>query len=349
MTSMTDIGEKAFLRALIPELHHHKDFVNGFGHDISVVDLGLEKYLAFKIDRAPSPVALNRGWCDYRVWGRLAVVANMSDLLASAALPRAMMLSLVLPRDFSSAAAIEIVSGCEESCANHDVAFVGGDTKEGVVTQVVGAALGTVDKKYILGRGTAIPGDHLVIAGRVGGFSGALSILDFDSGLSSQEKSELIDILEKPLARVKEGAYVRDCKIPHASCDLSDGLAEALNIFCSDGAGITIDEDALPLHKYATEASFKMSVPAYPYAFSVGDWAIAYLVKESKVSLFFNMAPADVDLFDIGRFDGSGKCLVRTRGGRLEPIPSLINEQFRRRLEDDAGYLAALIDQSSNT
>lgn len=33
MVTMSDMGEKAFLKALLPELHVAPIFVNGFGHD----------------------------------------------------------------------------------------------------------------------------------------------------------------------------------------------------------------------------------------------------------------------------------------------------------------------------
>lgn len=75
-------GRKAFLRKLLPGLVCSDDFVNGFGHDASIVDLGFDKNIVFKIDRAPNPVSVKNSWSDFCVWGRLAVVANVSDVLA---------------------------------------------------------------------------------------------------------------------------------------------------------------------------------------------------------------------------------------------------------------------------
>lgn len=342
MASMAEIGEKAFLRGLLPQLHQADCFVNGFGHDASILDLGLEQYLAFKIDRAPKPVALTRGWCDHKVWGRLAVVANISDLLASGASPRALMLSLVLPREYEAEAVTEIVAGCQESCEQHGVAFVGGDTKEGVAVQVVGAALGTVDKNFYLGRRAALPGDHLVVAGRLGAFAGAISLLDADL-LSVQQREALLWSLTTPKARVAEAAYIRDAKLAHAACDLSDGLADALSIFCGEGIGITIDEAKLPLHENAALAAVELGSKAHRYAFSVGDWAIAYLVSESDIDRLFREAPAGVELFDLGCFDDSKLIQLRMTDGSKQPIPSTINEHFRSRLEDDTDYIGSLL------
>ncbi|WP_175715322.1 thiamine-phosphate kinase [Burkholderia ambifaria] len=343
MSSLEDIGEKSFLRSILPGLARNGIFVNGFGHDASLLDLGLERHIAFKIDRAPSPIAISRGWSDFKVWGRLAVVANVSDLLATAALPQAMMLSVVLPRDLDAQKAADIITGCEESCAQHGVAFVGGDTKEGAAVQVVGAALGTAAKAYWLGRNKAVPGDHLIIAGMIGGFSGALSLLDAGE-VCDVERQSLLSVLTEPVARIREGAYIRESKILHSCMDLSDGLAEAISNFSSDNVGITINEDALPLHRYAIDAAHILSVNPSKFAFSVGDWAIAGLVSEGNLGRFLDNAPTDLELCDLGVFDSSGKCLLKAPDGSVRPIPKVLNEQFRTRLEDDGDYFRSVLD-----
>ncbi|WP_188434325.1 thiamine-phosphate kinase [Halopseudomonas salina] len=339
---MSDLGEKAFLRSLLPSLKVDPSFVNGFGHDASILDIGLEQLLACKIDRAPFPVAIGRGVGCYRVWGRLAVAANVSDLLAVGAEPRAMMLSLVVPGNFEADAAREIVMGCEESCISHRIAFVGGDTKEGTSPQVVGAAWGTVIRGAGFGREAAKPGDFLFIAGRLGAFASSLALMDSQDGVSGYPKS-WIDALVSPMARINEGRYMREsCKVV-AACDLSDGLADAIRIFCADGAGITLSEPNLPMNPLAKTASEKLRVPLWRFAFGVGDWAIAFVVRESDVETFRAGIPDGMELTQAGRFDGSGDILVKDRAGRIQKPPELINEHFRRRAEDDDNhYLRAL-------
>lgn len=342
MPAMVDLGEKAFLKALLPQLNQAENFVNGFGHDASIVDIGLEKLLAFKIDRAPTPVALSRGWCDHRLWGRLAVVANVSDLLAAGSLPRALMLSIVVPRSYDAGATAEIIIGCQESCEQHGIVFVGGDTKEGSVVQVVGAAIGTVEKDFYLGRQKANPGDHLIIAGKLGGFSGALSMLDAkNEDISNNE--DLLCCLTMPTARVDEAVYISQNQLARSACDLSDGLTDALGIFCSDGVGIELHEGKLPLHDNAVLAASKFSSAVYRYAFGVGDWAIAFVVPDVSVSRLFDGVPEGLEFADIGTFNSTGKCGVRMIDGSSEPFPTTINEHFRLRLEDDTTYLQALL------
>ena len=342
MATMTELGEKAFLKALLPDLHVASNFVNGFGHDASILDVGLEKLLAFKIDRAPFPVALQRGIGDYRTWGRLAVAANVSDLLAVGAAPKALMLSLVLPGNFDADHAREIVLGCEAACTAHEIAFVGGDTKQGASAQVVGAAWGIVDRDGGFGRTTAKVGDSLFIAGELGAFAGSLALLD-TKDLVEEIPKRWIEALVAPEARMAEGSYMRKSRKIAAACDLSDGLAEAIQIFCSEGVGITLSEAALPMHSLAKIASIKFGIPLWQFAFGVGDWAIACVVREADVTAFQSEAPAGLALFEVGRFDHSEHKAILDKDGIRRNLPTIINEHFRRRAEDNNGYQEELL------
>jgi thiamine-monophosphate kinase len=342
MVTMSELGEKAFLKALLPTLKVAPSFVNGFGHDASIVDVGLEQCLAVKIDRAPFPVALHYGVGDFSTWGRLAVVANVSDLLAVGANPHALTLSLVVPGGFDAADARAIVMGCEEACASHGIAFVGGDTKEGQTAQVIGAAWGTVAKGAEFGRATAMPGDYLFLAGQLGAFAGTLRLMDARPP-ADEIPREWIKTLIEPTARVHEGRYLRESRKVAAACDLSDGLADALNIFCAAGAGITLSESRLPMHQLAVQASAKCGVPLWRFAFGVGDWAIACVVRDKDAIAFRLAAESGFHLMEIGRFDDTGRKLISDGTGMKREIPSLINEQFRRRIEDNGTYLHELL------
>ena len=339
---MSELGEKTFLKALLPALYVDPTFVNGFGHDASIVDVGLQEHIAIKIDRAPYPVALKKGIGDYRTWGRLAVAANVSDLLAVGASPRALILSLVLPGSFDAVSAGEIVKGCEEACITHGVAFVGGDTKEGAAAQVIGAAFGTVAKGYGFGRANAASGDYLYVAGQLGAFSGVVAMLDA-SDSCKLPPVEWADVLTRPSARVREGEYLRKLGSVIAACDLSDGLAEAIRIFCKAGTGITVDEANLPIHRIAVEAATRLQVPAWRFAFGVGDWAIAFVAKYMDVAILDDLRNKGLEIFKIGRFNDSGKRLVRSRNGVKFELPDLINEQFRQRIEDGDDYISQLL------
>ncbi|MGP4959073.1 AIR synthase-related protein, partial [Pseudomonas helleri] len=212
----------------------------------------------------------------------------------------------------------------------------------GTAPQVIGAAWGTVEKGAAYGRESARPGDYLFIAGQLGAFSGALALMD--ATISEDEiPSHWREPLEDPMARVAEGRYMRNSGKIAAACDLSDGLTEAINIFCADGVGITLSEDELPLHPIALEASQICSVPSWKFAFGVGDWAIAFVVRESDAHAFREELDDELEFFEIGRFDFTGQKLISDRNGITRKVPDIINEHFRQRAEDDGIYQKKLL------
>ncbi|QDD90197.1 thiamine-phosphate kinase [Pseudomonas oryzihabitans] len=344
-TTMSGIGEKNFLRTLLPTLQASPNFVNGFGHDASIIDLGLEELLAFKIDRAPYPVALKQGIGNYKTWGRLAVIANISDLLAVGAKPSAFMLSIVVPGNFHADNVSAIIEGCAEACKDHQISFLGGDTKEGAAPQVVGSALGTVSKEKYFGRHTAQCGDYLFIAGTLGGFAGAVALLE-SNNLEEKIAISCADKLINPTARIKEGAYLRESLGVVAACDLSDGLSEAISIFCSKEVGISIQETDLPLDPLARAAAEKRKVSSWKLAFGVGDWSIACVVRSDDVSSFKAGINSELALYEIGQFNDSGHVEIIDRWGKTQKIPDLVNEHFRKRAEDGKDYSDTLIGNS---
>ncbi|MFV8577722.1 thiamine-phosphate kinase [Ralstonia pseudosolanacearum] len=343
---MTDIGEKGFLRDLLPSLTQTNSFINGFGNDASVVDVGLpDTAIAFKIDRAARPIAAYRGWAGFEAWGRLAVTANLSDILAVGARPTAFMLSLTVPGDWDAHIVRSIVAGAAEACREKDVAFVGGDTKEGVEANVVGAAIGVVDKQKVVSRKSARLGDAVVLAGRLGGFAG--SYLLRRRGLTSDEH-EVMRCLSHPECAWKEAGHLFTRGEVTSAVDLSDGLFEGLQLLTKDDFGVLVELDGLPLHKLATAASTSLHIDPLNFAFAVGDWGMLFTMPEGDAKLAILSAPEGAQLSIIGKVvprARSGFCSAAT-GNRYRLSRNLTNEHFRRRMESETDYFSELTSSS---
>ena len=337
MTLMSKIGEKEFLKNLISGLPQHKNFVNGFGHDISLLDIGLPEYLAFKIDRAPSSVAVKHGWAGFEVFGRLAVIANISDMFSSGASAKGFMVSIVTPRSTEDSQVAAITMGCVGACEEYGLAFLGGDTKEGGCLQVVGACIGTSPKSHLHSQRKAQPGDFLVVAGSLGKFLAAYELL-VDSEKNKRDiDQDLLRILTHPQTPAAECEYITKGAYSVASCDLSDGLADALNYFCSENIGICIEEQLLPTHPLTNRLKDKFEI--YKLAFGAGDWAAAFVVPEDRIDSLLQEKPKELEIAAIGRFENNGKRTIRRLNGYVEATPININEHFIERLEDEGSYL----------
>lgn len=330
---MKDLGEKAFIAKLLPTLFADPAFVNGFGHDASVMDIGLpDTNLVMKIDRAAKPIAALNGWSDYRVWGRMAVTANCSDILAVGGRPRGFMLSLNMQADTPVNIAEAIVAGAAEECQHHGVAFLGGDTKEANDTNVVGAAFGTIDKNRHFDRRRGKVGDLLVLAGTVGGFVGAYRT----RRANSVSQPDAVEYLSRPRAAWKEATALASLDGVRSACDLSDGLgSSALNVV-APGSGAVLDFDALPFHPLARASAATRGVDLLPYAFGVGDWGILYAVAPSTRNAIADLKEKGLSLSIVGRVEAAPG--LRLRRGALFAITASENEHFRRRMEDQGDY-----------
>ena len=333
---MADVGEKAFLAALLPKLSVDSTFVNGFGHDASVLDIGLSDLnLVMKIDRAAKPIAAINEWTDYRVWGRMAVTANCSDILAVGGMPRGFMLSLSMEADTPVDLAEDVVAGAAEECERRGVAFLGGDTKEAFGLNVVGAGLGTIAKGVHFDRRAGRAGDLLVLAGSLGGFLGA-----YRSCLSSETRlADAVEYLSRPAAAWPEATALAAIDGVRSACDLSDGLGSSALSVVQRGLGAVLEFDALPFHPFARENAAARGVDLLPYAFGVGDWGILYAIDPSEGNTIQELQRRGLALAVIGRVDATPG-LRLSRDGLFDVIASE-NEHFRHRMEDQGDYFDA--------
>jgi thiamine-monophosphate kinase len=341
---MADIGEKAFIARLLGVLERHPRLVNGFGQDASVVDLGFpSSNVVMKIDRAAQPIATRKGWSDHRLWGRLAVTSNCSDILASGGEPKALMVALILPPEWPSDAADEIIAGVAEECAAHDVAFIGGDTKEGRSPEVVGSAIGVVRPDRMLSRDGGRPGDAIMIAGRLGGYVGAYVQLENEISISGDARREFLDYVTRPVARWAEATAMNASGLAVAAMDSSDGLFDVLTVFAGSSHGIELDLDAFPYHEHAVAASARYGVPILNFAFGVGDWNILYVVPSGNTNeATLRAKDAGGELQKIGTIVEEPGIRARDSVGRVFEINGVVNEHFRLRMEDGDDYMARL-------
>ncbi len=109
--------------------------------------------------------------CGPRAVGRKLAGVNLSDLAAMAAVPRAMFLSVCLPKQHStSSIAVEIFDGIYEYAERFGTAIAGGDTNVWAGPLVVNmTAIGEVTARGAWLRSGARVGDAIVVSGWLGG------------------------------------------------------------------------------------------------------------------------------------------------------------------------------------
>jgi thiamine-monophosphate kinase len=343
---MADVGEKSFIAGLLGMLNPSIAFVNGFGDDASAIRIpGHSDLLFFKIDRAAKPMAARNAWVDYRMWGRLAVTANCSDILSCGAMPAAVMMAMILPRDWPIDSAHQIVLGCVEECELNNVSFVGGDTKEGTAAEVIGAAIGLGPPESLLTRQGAKPGDVIVVAGRLGGFLGAyLQLLDDRKNevRPTAESDDWLDYVSHPRACWSEAATMREINIASAAMDTSDGLYDAISTLVS-GHGADLDLTTLPHHEIAISCAERYGIPLINLAFGVGDWNIVYIVDAARWhDVALKLKASQVLLTAIGSVSDQPGLRWHDGSGDVFRSRPVVNQHFAARLEDESTLLERL-------
>jgi thiamine-monophosphate kinase len=204
--------------------------------------------------------------------GHRALAVNISDLAAMGAVPRAALLSFVLPEQLEVAVVDGIVDGFVALAEQYRMAIIGGNISRcprldsghaGGPLMIDVTAIGSVKPRRILTRGGARPGDEVFVTGSIGGAAVGLQRLKEMCGtnpsgspgelerLAPQASKQANNNEEKylrPDPRVRAGLLLGRNRAASACIDLSDGLADGLRqIAAGSGVGITVDEAAIPL------------------------------------------------------------------------------------------------------
>jgi len=187
-------------------------------HGVVVTQDALVEDVHFRLD-----------WISWRDLGFRAAAVNLSDLAASGAEPRGLIVSLGAPGETLVEDVLELYEGMAET----GVPVLGGDTTSADMLVLSVTALGPADR--IPGRGGARPGDRLVVTGPLGG-----------AGAAFREGRFI-----RPPIRLREGR--RLARTAGAMLDISDGLGQdAGHIAARSGVRCAIELERVPLADGAT-------------------------------------------------------------------------------------------------
>ena len=174
--------------------------------------------------------------------GYKSVAVNISDILASGAIPKYLTIALSLPKDTDKNFIREFYRGASSALCGAKI--VGGDitgSKSRIVISVT--AIGSDKGRKISTRSGARMGYKVVVKGEHGGSAAGLAEL-----LSGGNNKELIKVHLEPELEVEFSKFVAEnINDDYAMMDTSDGLADALfKIAESSGVKIVADYDKIP-------------------------------------------------------------------------------------------------------
>jgi thiamine-monophosphate kinase len=150
--------------------------------------------------------------------GWMIVMVNLSDLAAVGASPLGVVISELIPKNYSKKKLIKLQQGISDACKICNTFVLGGDTNYGKNLILSGASLGFTKDKYLSRIGFKA-GDLIYSSGKIGtGNAFALTKIFNRKGMNYNYQ---------PIARVKEAQILR--KFATACMDTSDGLFSTLD------------------------------------------------------------------------------------------------------------------------
>jgi thiamine-monophosphate kinase len=312
MTLLSTVSEELVLEAVARRLRRPwPGIALGVGDDAALVrDVGPHAVLS--ADMLIEGVDFELSWASFAEVGHKAAAANLSDLAAMGAEPRALLLSLGLRPNDHLEDVLALVSRLDAVGRRFGAPLVGGDLSRTTGPLIVSvAAVGRARARRALLRRRGKPGDVVLVSGCVGGAALGLRQLVQGARRSRFTRRQLV-----PKPRVALGLALARAGVVRSAADVSDGLAKDALHLCRPGAGVVLDCDRLPLEPGLVPAARRLGLEPFELALAGGeDFELVVAVAPRQVDRAVAMArKIGVPLTAIGE-------LVRGYGLRLRGAP----------------------------
>ena len=319
-------GEREIIRILTGIYGKQGRLPLDFDDDVAAIPQTKDRWIILKSDMLVASTDIPPGMSLQQA-ARKAVVATVSDFAAKGVRPRALMVSLGLPKSLGKRGITEIGIGLDRAAREYTVQIVGGDTNESndLVIDCIGA--GEADPSVLMRRDGARPGDVVAVTGQFGNPAAGLRLLLSKRKISSVEDRSLARAVLLPRARLREGLALAKTGMVTSSIDSSDGLAWSLHeLGRSSRVGIHLD--SVPLAMEARRFGEKNMVSPLELALYGGEeYELVVTIRKEG----FGMAKRKVrGLIPIGWVQKGHPIVTAGIGGRTVEVEARGWEHFRR-------------------
>ncbi len=239
------LAEKALIARVRKQMKRGRGIITGIGDDCAVLRLPPGHEALVTTDFTLEGIHFRREWHPPEVVGHRCLTRGLSDIAAMGGEPRAIFLSLALPRDLPQAWVDGFSRGLLKLAKKFGVNLAGGDTAEspnGILADIV--VLGSVPRGRAVLRSGARPGDRIYVSGTLGGSAATLDLLREKGKLNPRDYPRHFF----PEPRLALGRVLREKQLASSMIDLSDGLSTDLVHICEEsGVGAEVLAEAIPL------------------------------------------------------------------------------------------------------
>jgi thiamine-monophosphate kinase len=225
------LGEFGLIERIKKQIKTDASVIRGIGDDCAVLAFSLSEFLLYTCDMIVEGVDFTSR-DDRMLVGRKALAVCISDIAACGGIPQHALVSLGLPQGTRVKEIDSIYQGLKTVAQEFKVNIVGGDISKAPKLTIDVSLLGRVEKKNLVLRNGAQPGDIIFVTGTFGG------------SLKGKHLSFI--------PRLKESRYlVKNFKI-NSMIDASDGLLQDLgHILKESKVGAVLYEDLIPVSPWA--------------------------------------------------------------------------------------------------
>ncbi|MFC1568433.1 thiamine-phosphate kinase [Candidatus Margulisiibacteriota bacterium] len=209
----------------------------GIGDDAAAIELKTKgSLLLITTDTLIENVHFKLKTTSFTDLGNKALAINISDVAAMGGVPAYALVTIGASKTVPVKNIRQIYKGVDKLARRHGIEVIGGDTVSSRDLIVSITLLGEVEKKYLLTRAGAKPGDLILVTGDFGGPAAA----GYDSRKWKVE------------SRTQEARMIAKSQIATAMIDSSDGLARSVLEICkASRVGAVIYEKEIPLARGA--------------------------------------------------------------------------------------------------
>jgi thiamine-monophosphate kinase len=266
LSSAGEIGEHKIIDIIFQNLDRIPETFIPFGDDVSAVEISNGTMAIIKMDMLVGKTDVPPGMTMWQA-ARKAVVMNVSDLAAKGVKPIAILASIGIPESFPKRSIEDLGRGLNAGAREYGAYIIGGDTNETSDLVISCTAFGISEKRKLILRSGARPGDVLAVTGYFGKSSAGLKILLNKLDAPNEIKSELVNSIYFPRARLNEGLALARSGVVNASIDSSDGLANCL-------------------HELRKMSGFGFQITSLPIATEVERFSLIHNINPEELTLY---------------------------------------------------------------
>jgi len=296
---LKDIGEFGLIDLIRRKVRREVKYpvLVGIGDDAFAADLRKGRSLVVTKDMLIENIHFKNAWATPFEIGYKSIAVNLSDLAAMGAVkPLYCLVGLGVPGGTSVDYVDKLYTGMLSACKKYSLAIVGGDTvstRKDIVISIT--LLGEADRRNIIKRSCAKPGDILLVSGPFGDSGAGLFLMEKGSKRPSSEEKYLIRKHLLPEPRLKEAEKLSKSGKITSLIDSSDGLAASIKFITQESrSGAKVSLENIPISAQLKKMCKKYgNMDPYNFALNGGEeYELVYTAKPKDFKFIKRLVPS---------------------------------------------------------